>query len=77
MAKIYQKVVSQIDKSRRMAIMERDADCEYFCKDCTQLRLSFIKDTSKCGNCGSLNIIKGKPGELDKETLLKEVKDYA
>lgn len=47
---------------------------EYFCNDCGQLRLSLVKDKSKCLNCGSTNIITGKPGELDKETLKMKFK---
>lgn len=50
---------------------ESDEATEYFCYDCEQLRLSLIKDKSKCGNCGSNNIITGKVGELDKEALLR------
>lgn len=47
-------------------------DCEYFCRDCQQLRLSFLDKTEKCGACGSSNIVKGRPGELDKGALLLE-----
>lgn len=45
---------------------------EYFCYDCGQLRLLFINNKTGCGNCGSDNIISGKPGELDKAKLKKE-----
>lgn len=47
-------------------------DCEYFCRDCQQLRLSFLDKTEKCGACGSSDIVKGEPGELDKGALLLE-----
>lgn len=39
---------------------------EYLCRDCKQLRLSFVA-LDKCGNCGSTNIIKGDIGTLKKE----------
>ncbi len=44
---------------------------EYWCHDCKQLRLSLIEDKSKCGNCGSTNIITGQVGSLDKEVFNK------
>lgn len=44
---------------------------EYFCNDCKQLRLSLIKDKSKCGNCGSTNIVTGAVGSLDKTVLVR------
>ena len=44
---------------------------EYLCFGCKQLRLSFVADKSKCMNCGSVDIIVGECGELDKEGLLK------
>lgn len=47
-------------------------DCEYFCKDCLQLRLSYLDETTECSNCESKDIIKGKPGTLNKEALRKE-----
>ena len=48
-------------------------ECEYFCRGCLQLRLSFLDDTVECGNCKSKDIIKGKLMELNKESLIKEV----
>lgn len=47
--------------------------CEYFCKDCGQLRLSFLNETTQCGNCKSNDIIKGDIGELNKVVLTKEI----
>jgi hypothetical protein len=47
-------------------------DCEYFCTDCLQLRLSFLINTYKCGNCNSNHIIIGSPGQLDKEELIEK-----
>ena len=45
---------------------------EYFCQNCKQLRLNATHDPiEKCGNCGSVDIIIGKVGELDKRSLLK------
>ena len=41
---------------------------EYFCNSCGQLRLA-LKEISKCGNCGSHNIIKGEVNSLDKDSL--------
>lgn len=38
---------------------------EYLCRDCKQLRLAFVK-TGVCNNCGSQNIITGKPGTLER-----------
>ena len=46
---------------------------EYFCIDCLQLRLNLANST-KCGNCGSENIIHAKIGELDKEQLIEDIK---
>ena len=42
---------------------------EYFCFQCGQLRLSLISDKTKCMRCGSMDIVKGKCGELDKQKL--------
>lgn len=39
---------------------------EYLCRNCKQLRLSFVA-TDNCNNCGSTNIIKGEIGTLRKE----------
>ncbi len=36
---------------------------EYCCGDCKQLRLSYVL-TDTCRNCGSTDIVKGKPGTL-------------
>lgn len=47
-------------------------DCEYFCTKCLQLRLSFLIETNRCGNCNSDKIIKDQPGELDKDQLKKQ-----
>ncbi len=57
-----------IRKGKRAA-----AAYEYFCYACGQLRLSLV-EADTCGLCGSSNILKGKPGELDKEKLKA---DYA
>ena len=48
------------------------ASCEYFCKSCLQLRLSFREDNTHCRNCGSPEIIIGKVGTLDKPALIKK-----
>jgi len=46
---------------------------EYFCNACGQLRLSLLAHpTVDCGNCGSRDIITGKPDELDKDKLKVE-----
>ena len=47
-------------------------DCEYFCTNCYQLRLSYLKKTKKCKNCKSKAIIKGKQGSLNKDQLKKQ-----
>ena len=52
--------------------IEKKPDCEYFCTKCLQLRLSFLIKTYKCSQCNSKEIIKGKPGELDKDQLKKQ-----
>jgi hypothetical protein len=52
--------------------VERKPDCEYFCRNCLQLRLSYLIRTHKCANCQSTNIIRGKPGSLDKDQLKKQ-----
>lgn len=49
-------------------------DCEYFCIDCCQLRLSFLIKTYKCANCNSKRIIIAEPGQLDKDQLIKKFK---
>jgi len=38
---------------------------EYRCGNCHQLRLSYV-ETDICRNCGSDNIVKGKPGTLER-----------
>ncbi|MHA2342906.1 MAG: hypothetical protein ACXADW_13600 [Candidatus Hodarchaeales archaeon] len=45
------------------------AQCEYFCHNCQELRLSFLIVTHNCKNCGSTNIILGRIGELNKNEL--------
>lgn len=51
----------------------RDPDFEYFCNGCGQLRLFVVGEKKRsfngCGNCGSLDVVKGQPGELDKIEL--------
>ncbi|HDZ15190.1 hypothetical protein LCGC14_2036110 [marine sediment metagenome] len=44
---------------------------EYFCYNCGQLRLSIGVTSESCSNCGSLHILKGEPGKLDKKFLKK------
>jgi len=56
----------------RETYIDGKPDCEYFCTDCLQLRLSFLIKTNNCGNCNSTSIIKGSPGELDKTQLKKQ-----
>jgi len=45
---------------------------EYFCCRCRQLRLSLTPDKSRCGNCGSKDIITGPCGTLDKDALIRK-----
>lgn len=52
--------------------IDKKADCEYFCTNCFQLRISFLIKTYKCNNCGSKEIIKAKPGKLDKKQLKRQ-----
>ena len=44
---------------------------EYFCMSCGQLRLSLTHDKSKCGNCGSQDIVTGAVNSIDKEAMLR------
>lgn len=44
---------------------------EYFCKACLQVRISCVV-SSKCANCGSVDIIKGACGTLDVDELTKD-----
>lgn len=44
---------------------EKVAPFEYLCGNCHQLRLALVK-VDVCGNCGSINIIKGKLGPLER-----------
>lgn len=53
-------------------IISQGNPTEYFCKRCKQLRLSCITDKSKCGNCGSTDIVHGEVGTLSKEQLLRK-----
>jgi DNA-directed RNA polymerase subunit RPC12/RpoP len=49
---------------------------EYFCQQCGQLRLDLRnKGEDFCGHCGSLKIIRGEMGTLDKEAIQKGVSD--
>jgi len=48
--------------------------CEYFCKSCGQLRLSFERDPGQCGNCDSTKLIVGEVGCLNKNLLKSEWK---
>lgn len=54
-------------------LFSKIAPTEYFCHECKQLRLSYRKDKTKCGNCDSTNITTGKMGELDKESLKAKI----
>lgn len=51
-------------------IITQDKPTEYFCRSCKQLRLSFIADKTKCGNCGGTDLVHGDVGTLDKVKLL-------
>ena len=45
-------------------------NCEYFCLNCGQLRLSINdRDPDQCKNCGSIKLIIGEVGCLDKDGL--------
>lgn len=45
---------------------------EYFCNGCGQLRLCYNPNDehSRCANCTSADLVRGKPGDLDKAALL-------
>jgi DNA-directed RNA polymerase subunit RPC12/RpoP len=47
---------------------------EYFCQDCSQLRLCLDPELNACKNCGGSRIIKGNYGSLDKDNLKKKFK---
>jgi hypothetical protein len=57
--------------SEYVVVVGMEPTFEYFCRDCRQLRLSFI-DLDTCGNCGSSDIVKGPVGTLDKAKLKVE-----
>lgn len=44
---------------------------EYFCRSCGQLRLSFDKKLTDCGNCGDPISIRAAMGELNAARLRK------
>ena len=45
---------------------------EYFCNGCQQLRLTLdTYEPQECRNCGSVDIIVGNAGTLNKEELKK------
>ena len=51
-------------------IVTNGDDFEYWCKGCRQLRLWCRGDEPfECGNCGGTDVVRGKPGELDREEL--------
>ncbi len=52
-----------------VVVLGADPQFEYFCKMCGQLRLSFDEELTRCGNCKSLLIVRGKLGELNKAQL--------
>ena len=53
-----------------LIVIDAEPKFEYFCWNCGQLRLSF-KELWTCGNCGSLEILKGVPGTLNKAKLMR------
>lgn len=46
---------------------------EYFCMHCRQLRLSLVKDKSRCQNCGNMDLVVGPVGSLDKDALIRKL----
>jgi len=46
---------------------------EYFCCSCRQLRLDLRPGKVNCVNCGSMDIIRGLIGTLDKEELIRKL----
>jgi len=46
---------------------------EYFCCSCRQLRLGVKGKIFHCGNCYSKDIIRGEPGTLDKDALIRKL----
>jgi hypothetical protein len=71
-----------IDEKGRLARLCKRAGCdcsedemkpyEYFCKGCGQIRLCLDEKLVGCGNCGSMLLITGEPGALDKDKLKLE-----
>lgn len=53
-------------------ILTSGEDFEYWCPACRQLRLCCEHPFKKCGNCGHEEVVKGKPGSLNREKLEKE-----
>ena len=60
-----------IQKLMLILYSKENKPTEYFCTNCVQLRLSCVKDKSRCENCGSTEIIPGSVGQLNKQALLK------
>jgi len=71
-AEVMSRLLKCVQRSKKMDINREGKSgkaTEYFCFDCGQLRLSLISEKTKCKSCGSLNIITGECGELDKQKL--------
>jgi len=61
-----------IPKIERRKHLKRGNPYEYFCWGCGDLRLSLCDDPHKtCANCGSFDIVVGRPMQLDKKALKK------
>jgi len=67
-------VVRDIDDTSFELHILAHVPTEYFCCSCKQLCLSCRTDKTKCGNCGSKDIIVGRIGTLDKEKLIANCK---
>lgn len=50
-------------------------NAEYFCKNCGQFRGTYLTNPKSCNKCGSLKIIVGKPGELNRDELKRNFAD--
>ena len=60
------------DKKVSNGLFDNFTIIEYFCRGCGQLRLSISGYPKRCVSCGSTDLIKARPGVLDKAALKKE-----
>lgn len=50
----------------KLYIVVKSKDFEYQCNNCSQFRLCCKHPFTGCGNCGSVDVIKGPVGTLER-----------